>query len=54
MTEFKLVFDGMRSKVEIAPDGGVLSVLGFPTEAAALMWIAEQYAEPAEGQLLPC
>ena len=47
MTEYKLVFDGLRVfKVEIAPDGDVTSVLGFPTEAAALMWIAEQTAEP--------
>ena len=55
MTEYKLVFDGLRVfKVEIAPDGDVTSVLGFPTEAAALMWIAEQTAEPPGFPLPTC
>jgi hypothetical protein len=43
MTEYKLILEGLSTfKVEVVPLSGVLSMLRFPTEVAALMWIAEQ------------
>jgi hypothetical protein len=45
MAEYELVLDGLSTfRVEITPATGFRSVLGFPTEAAALMWIAERSA----------
>jgi hypothetical protein len=51
MTEYKLILEGLSTfRVEVMPLSGVLSMLRFPTEVAALMWIAEQsiYDENAE------
>jgi hypothetical protein len=43
MTEYKVVLDGVPAfGVEITSDDGRQSVRGFRTEAAALMWVAEQ------------
>jgi len=48
MAEYKLVLDGLSTfRVVITPATGFRSVLGFPTEAAALMWIAERSASDA-------
>jgi hypothetical protein len=51
MAEYKLILEGLSPfRVEIIPPAGLLSMLRFPTEVAALMWIAEQvtYDENAE------
>lgn len=51
MTEYKLVVDGLSSfRVEVTPATGFRSMLGFPTEVAALMWIAERSARDADAE----
>ena len=48
MAEYKLIVDGLSSfGVEVTAPDGFRSVRGFPTEAAALVWIAEQTARQA-------
>ena len=48
MVEYKLILDGLSGfGVEVAASDGFRSVRRFPTEAAALMWIAEQGARDA-------
>ena len=48
MAEYKLILDGLSSfGVEIIEPDGFRSVRGFPTEVAALTWIAEQEARQA-------
>jgi hypothetical protein len=48
MAEYKVILDGLSHfGVEIATPDGFRCVRGFPTEAAALVWIAEQTANPA-------
>jgi hypothetical protein len=48
MADFKVILDGLRSfGVEVTAPDGFRSVRGFPTEAAALLWIAEQTARQA-------
>jgi hypothetical protein len=42
---YKIVVDGLAAfVVEVTSAGGFHSVRGFPTEAAARQWIAEQVA----------
>ena len=56
MAEYKLVLEGLSPfRVEMIPPAGLLSMLRFPTEVAALMWIAEQvtYDENAEIARIP-
>ena len=48
MAEYKVILDGLSSfGVEVTTPDGFRSVRGFPTEAAALVWIAEQTARQA-------
>jgi hypothetical protein len=48
MAEYTVILDGLRSfGVEVTAPDGFRSVRGFPTEAAALLWIAEQTAREA-------
>ena len=48
MIEYKIVLDGLFNfGVEITGAGSFRSVRGFPTEAAATAWIAEQQARDA-------
>jgi hypothetical protein len=48
MAEYKVILDGLSHfGVEIATPDGFRCVRGFPTEAAALVWIAEQTARQA-------
>jgi len=43
MADYKLVLDGLAAfVVDIVSRSGRRSMRRFPTEAAALMWIAEQ------------
>ena len=43
MTEYKVVLDGVPAcAVEITCSDGAHSLRGFRTEAAALVWIADQ------------
>ena len=55
MADYRLVLDGLAAfVVDIASTSGRRSMRRFPTEAAALMWIAEQEfcdaaAETAKG-----
>ena len=43
MADYRLVLDGLAVfVVDTAPTGGRRSMRRFPTEAAALTWIAEQ------------
>jgi hypothetical protein len=43
MADYRLVLDGLTAfVVDIASTSGRRSMRRFPTEAAALMWIAEQ------------
>ena len=43
MADYRLVLDGLAVfVVDIAPTSGRRSMRRFPTEAAALTWIAEQ------------
>jgi hypothetical protein len=54
MMEYKVLFDGIPPfAVEITCGDGSQSVRGFRTEAAALMWVAEQefYAANADIQV---
>ena len=51
MTEYKVVFDGVPAfAVEITCGGGAHSLRGFRTEAAALIWIAEQEFRTANAE----
>jgi hypothetical protein len=48
MAEYQVILDGLSSfGVEVTAPDGFQSVRGFPTEAAALLWIAEQTAREA-------
>jgi hypothetical protein len=43
MAQYKIILDGLRAfGVEVIDRSRFLSVRGFPTEAAARAWIAEQ------------
>ena len=54
MAEYKLILDGLSSYgVEVITPDGFRSVRGFPTEAAALIWIAEQGARHANSEKGP-
>jgi hypothetical protein len=45
MAEYQVILDGLSSfGMEVTAPDGFQSVRGFPTEAAALLWIAEQTA----------
>jgi hypothetical protein len=45
MTEYKIVLDGLHAfGVEVTSPSRFLSVRGFPTEAEAQAWIADQEA----------
>ena len=49
MTEYKVVFDGVPAfAVKITCSGSAHSFRGFRTEAAALIWIAEQEFRTAD------
>jgi hypothetical protein len=51
MGEYKVILDGIAAfVVEITCANGSRSVRRFPTEAAALMWIAEQGAIDAAAE----
>jgi hypothetical protein len=53
MAEYKLILDGLSSfSVEVTTPDGFRSVRGFPTEAAALTWIAEQGAREANAAVV--
>jgi hypothetical protein len=48
MAEYKVILDGLSSfGVEVITPDGFQSVRGFPTEAAALLWIAERTVQEA-------
>jgi hypothetical protein len=48
MADYKLVLDGLAAfVVDLASTSGDRSMRRFPTEAAALAWIAEQEAHDA-------
>jgi hypothetical protein len=50
MADYKLVLDGLTAfVVDIAPTSGRRSMRRFPTEAAALTWIAAETAQGANG-----
>jgi hypothetical protein len=52
MAEYQVILDGLSSfGVEVTAPDGFQSVRGFPTEAAALLWIAEQTAREANAGL---
>jgi hypothetical protein len=54
MANYKVILDGLRSfGVEVTAPDGFRSVRGFPTEAAALRWIAEQTAREADAAAIP-
>jgi hypothetical protein len=51
MTEYKVVLDGVPAvAVEITCSDGAHSLCGFRTEAAALMWIADQEFRAANAE----
>ena len=51
MTEYKVVLDGVPAvAVEITCSDGVHSLRGFRTEAAALVWIADQEFRAANAE----
>jgi hypothetical protein len=53
MAEYKLILDGLSGfGVEVTAPDGFRSVRRFPTEAAALMWIAEQGARDASAAVI--
>jgi hypothetical protein len=53
MGEYKVILDGIAAfVVEITCANGSRSVRRFPTEAAALMWIAEQGAIDAAAEIV--
>jgi hypothetical protein len=53
VAEYNLILDGLSSfGVEVITADGFRSVRGFPTEAAALMWIAEQGAREANAAVV--
>jgi NAD(P)H-hydrate repair Nnr-like enzyme with NAD(P)H-hydrate epimerase domain len=53
MADYKIVIDGMLGfGVEVTAPGSFRSVRGFPTEAAARRWIADQMAaDPQPGMV---
>jgi hypothetical protein len=54
MADYKLILDGLSSfGVEVTAADGFRSVRGFPTEAAALLWIAEQTVREANAGEIP-
>jgi len=51
MTEYKVVLDGVPAfAVEITCSDGAHSLRGFRTEAAALVWIADQEFRAANAE----
>jgi len=48
MAEYKVILDGLAAfVVEVTGESGSRFVYRFPTEAAALIWIAEQASRDA-------
>jgi hypothetical protein len=53
MTEYNVVLDGVPAfAVEITCNDGTHSLRGFRTEAAALMWIADQEFRAANAEVV--
>ena len=53
MTEYKVVLDGVPAfAVEITCSDGAHSLRGFRTEAAAMIWIADQEFRAANAEIV--